>query len=721
MTDIAILTAVPAGGAPELASALRSVALGHAADQPPIVVLHSGLRPRAVEELVLAYPAIDFLVGDASFYRGFVRSQGESWVAEAQQLEALKVASHRRIAFLPPQLLSAEAVTAVLAADPQPGLPPADEYASKDVARIWESGSVPAGFSDDFAAAAETRRDRSPWPIADAILRRSGSAISTVPLSAPGPRPSRDEFLERFLQLPHAAEQLRDFYARQRQHRALLEPVANPRAAFRDARELAKSGQVEEARTLALAALRTSDSLPVDGILALATAYRAGSRYGLARNTLVLARQGTDGTSAALAEEADIAWIEHDYDRAGDLAVAALRADLANRKAETVRGRAELPYTRAEDLPGKSAGPGAEPRPTFAHVAFYVSAKGNFGDVSLPVTVREAVSTVSGPSNWLSVHAHQLFDEERLELVNQTDGIIIGGGGLFLPDTATNSNSGWQWNVDRRMLDRITVPIGVMTVGYNLFPGQSFHGDLFNSSVVRLVERSTVFGLRNRGSVARVQELLPADLTERVTFMPCTTTVLNHVREFGTPPVSGSGIVLINAAFDRSERRFGEKYDVFLAQMAQYVRGLRSAGVDVRFAAHLPADERLADDFAAKHDLRLPVHALYDMTLEQGYDLYRSVSLVVGMRGHATMIPFGLGTPVLSLISHPKMRYFLEDIGRVEWGFDIFEDDLAAGLGERTRDILEHEERYRADVAQLQLELLKPVRETVERFHGAFR
>jgi hypothetical protein len=38
------------------------------------------------------------------------------------------------------------------------------------------------------------------------------------------------------------------------------------------------------------------------------------------------------------------------------------------------------------------------------------------------------------------------------------------------------------------------------------------------------------------------------------------------------------------------------------------------------------------------------------------------------MRGHAGMIPFGCGTPIISLVSHPKMAYFLADIERPEWG-----------------------------------------------------
>jgi hypothetical protein len=52
------------------------------------------------------------------------------------------------------------------------------------------------------------------------------------------------------------------------------------------------------------------------------------------------------------------------------------------------------------------------------------------------------------------------------------------------------------------------------------------------------------------------------------------------------------------------------------------------------------------------------------------------------MRGHAQMIPFGLGAPILSLIAHDKLGWFLDDIGHPEWGVDVtradFPDALAA-------------------------------------------
>ena len=43
----------------------------------------------------------------------------------------------------------------------------------------------------------------------------------------------------------------------------------------------------------------------------------------------------------------------------------------------------------------------------------------------------------------------------------------------------------------------------------------------------------------------------------------------------------------------------------------------------------------------------------------------------MGMRAHAQMIPFGLNCRIISLGTHNKMRWFLEDIGAPEWYIDL--------------------------------------------------
>ena len=50
------------------------------------------------------------------------------------------------------------------------------------------------------------------------------------------------------------------------------------------------------------------------------------------------------------------------------------------------------------------------------------------------------------------------------------------------------------------------------------------------------------------------------------------------------------------------------------------------------------------------------------------------MDLVLGMRGHANIIPFGQEVPFIALGSHDKNRFFLEQIGNPENIFDAVRD-----------------------------------------------
>jgi polysaccharide pyruvyl transferase WcaK-like protein len=434
-------------------------------------------------------------------------------------------------------------------------------------------------------------------------------------------------------------------------------------------------------------------------LLELARCLAAVSRYDEARLVLHILGGSEATAGVAAAREAHIAWVVHDYDGAVEAARKATRAGMPSRSVRGVRERSLEPLTPA-DPPAGGVG----------HVAFYVDQGENFGDVALPAAVRTSIEEAAGPLEWLPFHAHQVFDDSFVRAANTQRALVVGGGGLFLPDTAPNGNSGWQWNVPRSSLEAIEVPLFVYSVGYNLFPGQEFQGSLFAGSLEALARKAEFMGLRNHGSMARVTDMLPAELAARVRYIPCPTTVLERLRDDLPEKRPGSGRVLVNAAFDRSARRFGDTYPAFLEQMRDFVEAAEKAGAEVRFVAHTRGDLRLANDLQETFGLERPVDALHDMSPDGAYGVYRSASLVIGMRGHATMIPFGLGTPVLSIVSHPKMRYFLEDIGRVEWGVDVHDQRLGARLTELTADILGREQGYRDDIHTLQDGLLVPVR-----------
>ena len=81
---------------------------------------------------------------------------------------------------------------------------------------------------------------------------------------------------------------------------------------------------------------------------------------------------------------------------------------------------------------------------------------------------------------------------------------------------------------------------------------------------------------------------------------------------------------------------------------------------------------------------------LHDTHPRKIIEAYAKPKLVIGMRGHAQMIPFGCKTPIISIISHDKMQWFLEDIQKPEWGVDVlsetYKEDLKAKALESLSD-----------------------------------
>ena len=81
-------------------------------------------------------------------------------------------------------------------------------------------------------------------------------------------------------------------------------------------------------------------------------------------------------------------------------------------------------------------------------------------------------------------------------------------------------------------------------------------------------------------------------------------------------------------------------------------------------------------------------------------EAYARPALSIGMRGHAQMIPFGCRRPIVSLISHEKLKWFLEDIGAEDWGVELDEPDLADRLSALALEVLDRLRQLRARTAR---------------------
>ncbi|MFJ4059833.1 polysaccharide pyruvyl transferase family protein [Streptomyces albogriseolus] len=583
--------------------------------------------------------------------------------------------------------------------------------AGEDPETVLEKVLNPVDGRYDFPAA--RLGDDLPVPPHVAVLRFPRA--SGVPASGPAAEvwrrfaPDDDAFRAAYCALPGE------------KHPELLAHLAPPLLTARPSLDLARTvaevyrrqGRYDEA--VEVLAPVVGDRLDAPRCQeTLGVCLMALSRYAEAEARLLLAAASPDVAPRAYAQLARLAWILGRDEDAQRYALEGLDADPTDAGCHAWQVR-----TRPEQAETDGGGEPAPAREQLAHVALFAEGRENAGDKVLPEAVRLCFGPDTGPRRWYAQPVHRLVDEAALEELNARRGVVVGGGGLFLPDTSPNGHSHWQWNVPDALLERLTAPLAVFAVGYNVFDGQLYRRTRFAESLRVLVERSAFFGLRNHGSIDRVRELLPAGLRDRVRYQPCPTTVARRLVPGWTDPAERADTVLVNCAYDRAGLRFGHDYGHFLAQTAFALRGLRERA-DVRYAAHMPADERFVDDLRRVHGLTLPVEQLYERTNDDIRALFRTSRLVIGMRGHAGMIPFGCGTPILSLVSHPKLAYFLSDIGREEWGLSVHDRDLGPLLLERAAAVLDDHAGAVADVHAAQRPLWEVTRANLGELREVF-
>lgn len=306
-------------------------------------------------------------------------------------------------------------------------------------------------------------------------------------------------------------------------------------------------------------------------------------------------------------------------------------------------------------------------KPVISHVTYYVS--GNSGDTTLSRCVRECFDFLYKRTAWRLFLVKNQVTDRTVSEINSSRSLVIGGGGLFLPDTNNNEISGWQWAIDKDKLSSIKVPVIVFSVGYNYFPGQ-IPSELFIDNLCRLVEKSVFFGLRNYGSVNSVKSLLPDNLKDKVVFQPCTTTLIRKINPNLSPKKRETKTIAVNMAFDREEIRYGKNKELILNQVAQACRKINMDGYSILYAMHCKDDGK----FIKYLDANGVKYKAIDMSLwfpKKTIEFYNNVDMVIGMRGHAQMIPFGVNCEIISLGTHSKMKWFLEDIDCLDWYVDL--------------------------------------------------
>ena len=106
---------------------------------------------------------------------------------------------------------------------------------------------------------------------------------------------------------------------------------------------------------------------------------------------------------------------------------------------------------------------------------------------------------------------------------------------------------------------------------------------------------------------------------------------------------------------------------------------------------------------AAREHLRMREIKLFGDRdgLYKGVEYFADLPYFLGTRGHAQMVPFGMGAIPVSLLVHHKTGYFARDLGHPEWAVDPRQDGFADRLYDVLRDVEERRTELRTELAEV--------------------
>lgn len=337
----------------------------------------------------------------------------------------------------------------------------------------------------------------------------------------------------------------------------------------------------------------------------------------------------------------------------------------------------------------------------------------NTGDNLLVMALQKSIRQMVGPVDLINYNIDHRVKGSDLQLFNNSKGIIIGGGGLF-STTNQASISGWRLHMSSKQINKIHVPIFLLANGYNRFIGQPDFNSFFRENFNILIKKCAFAGFRNHGSINALRNYLDDDaLKNKLMFHPCPTTILSKLYDIPKVKVQEPFVVL-NCAFDKPQYRFQKRQDEILESTARVMAEL-AKDYKIKYYAHTSSDIHMLP-YLEKAKVLYDLVKLYEPenVTRDFLELYAAPSLVIAMRGHAQMIPFGCGTPILSLVSHNKLAWFLDDIGHPEWSVNIQDRAYEEKLLSTAKSILSNQEKVREEIAQEKEKLFAVTKKNLE-------
>lgn len=314
-----------------------------------------------------------------------------------------------------------------------------------------------------------------------------------------------------------------------------------------------------------------------------------------------------------------------------------------------------------------------------AHI-YASNAKTNSGDFMLGISTKKYFSDVilKEPCQFKDFDCRNpnLYTPEQISSFNEFDYILVGGGGLILPDSSPNMTSCWQWVIPEKSYDLITKPIYVVSIGYNLFYGQDMSMpkresnysepnriNIFKSNIRKLINKAEHFTLRHTGDMESLISIIGEDMRSKMSMEFCPS--IWYVKKYWKPKFKldqSKKVLAIEIKDDREWRRYNKigktkYYEVLLDFVKEYQKkyGLNS----IVYMSHDGSAN--FHRYLISKGVKISILSNASKNEEMIKNNYEKIHTLLCSAGHSQMMAHGLGIKTISMVSHPKLKYFCED------------------------------------------------------------
>tara|TARA_B100002019_G_scaffold250494_1_gene230391 strand:- start:4128 stop:5189 length:1062 start_codon:yes stop_codon:yes gene_type:complete len=305
----------------------------------------------------------------------------------------------------------------------------------------------------------------------------------------------------------------------------------------------------------------------------------------------------------------------------------------------------------------------------FAHIGSF---NRNLGDNVAIQNVRNSFDKHIPNIDWVSIDISGVFWSRQNDInfvksffeKENFDAIVVGGGGLIEYAGYEQHQTKFKLPFNKEIFKSISCPTFFVGLGINYFRGSEGFSDEAKQSLSEVIEYSTMFSLRNDGSMDILDDL--GLMVEKVKEVPDPGLIFDYEK------VDNSKIrhTIMEPAFNSSgkinENRFKGQGNIDKLVSFANDRGMVSM-------PHTPKDFRYFGNFLIDQN-NLMSMLQFDNTNEL-VKVYLNFDSVIAMRGHGQLISVGLNVPSLYFSTQDKLKYFSLRNGFEDYNIDILENN----------------------------------------------